>query len=241
MFDFPVQVIPVILYLCDVLISVLTSLTWATNAGLLTFATGRYVRAYVGYLSDRMDEKGRFGRRKPFVAGGYILMAISALFYAVKPSDDKMIVRIWYVATTVVFTAGSTMFGVAYSAWLVESTKDSSDYSKIFTTPVPLGNALFGILGLFVYNVMGVFASALYYIMLGSVATFLLCTKVPNEVRRTAKKDPSLIPSVRMAWRTNEFRRLFVNSTMITTAAIVSFSLTAYLLLIGFGITTMER
>lgn len=207
---------------------------------MINFAVGKYTEAYIGYVSDRLDDKSKYGRRKPFIIIGYMLMAISVVLFSIKPGNDKMVVRLWFICMRVIYTIGSTMLTVSFSAWMIESTNDTADYTKIYAIAIPIGNLVLGSMGLGLLS-MSFFCAAVLFFLVGGISTLLLCTRVPNVVRRISTAEPSLIPSLREAWRMNEFRILFVNTTLVLSMATLIFLFAGYILLTGFGIATLDR
>jgi len=80
----------------------------------------------IGFLSDRT--KTRFGRRKPWLAGGAVLMMVSAyqLFNPVPPIDN------WYLlGWSVLLWLGWTMINIPYYAWGAELSDDYNERTRI--------------------------------------------------------------------------------------------------------------
>lgn len=84
----------------------------------------------IGYLSDRTE--GRFGRRKPWLAAGALLMMISAfqLFNPMvlnSPPIDR-----WHLLTWSVFLwLGWTMINIPYYAWGAELSDNYNERTRI--------------------------------------------------------------------------------------------------------------
>ena len=84
----------------------------------------------IGYLSDRTP--GRFGRRKPWLAGGALLMMISA-FQLFNPAvlNDMPIGNIHLLAWAVLLWLGWTMINIPYYAWGAELSGDYHERTRI--------------------------------------------------------------------------------------------------------------
>ena len=77
----------------------------------------------IGYLSDRTP--GRFGRRKPWMAGGAFLMMISA-FQLFNPTvlNEMPIGSMHLLVWAVLLWLGWTMINIPYYAWGAELSDD---------------------------------------------------------------------------------------------------------------------
>ena len=84
----------------------------------------------IGYLSDRTP--GRFGRRKPWIAGGALLMMISA-FQLFNPTVlNEMPIGNWHLLTwAVLLWLGWTMINIPYYAWGAELSDDYYERTRI--------------------------------------------------------------------------------------------------------------
>jgi Na+/melibiose symporter-like transporter len=84
----------------------------------------------IGYLSDRTP--GRFGRRKPWIAGGAFLMMISA-FQLFNPTVlNEMPIGNWHLLTwAVLLWLGWTMINIPYYAWGAELSDDYYERTRI--------------------------------------------------------------------------------------------------------------
>jgi Na+/melibiose symporter-like transporter len=61
---------------------------------------------------------------------------------------------------------------------------------------------------------------------------------IPSIVHQQVAKLPPLIPSMRIASRTNEFRTIFTNRVLIGSATGIFAGAASFLFLIGFGLST---
>ena len=84
----------------------------------------------IGYLSDRTP--GRFGRRKPWMAGGAFLMMISA-FQLFNPTvlNEMPIGSMHLLVWAVLLWLGWTMINIPYYAWGAELSDDYNERTKI--------------------------------------------------------------------------------------------------------------
>lgn len=80
----------------------------------------------IGWLSDRT--KSPWGARKPWILGGAVLIATS-IFFLFQPGADATVA--YFLAWSVVFYLGWTMFELPSDAWLTEITRDYNDRSRI--------------------------------------------------------------------------------------------------------------
>ena len=84
----------------------------------------------IGYLSDRTP--GRFGRRKPWIAGGALLMMISA-FQLFNPTvlNTMPIGTFHLLGWSVLLWLGWTMINIPYYAWGAELSEDYHERTRI--------------------------------------------------------------------------------------------------------------
>jgi len=84
----------------------------------------------IGYLSDRTP--GRFGRRKPWMAGGAFLMMISA-FQLFNPTvlNELPIGAMHLLVWSVLLWLGWTMINIPYYAWGAELSDDYNERTQI--------------------------------------------------------------------------------------------------------------
>lgn len=115
----------------------------------------------------------------------------------------------------------------------MESSINSSDYRKISTLPVTIGNfcgALIGFGSLQVSPTASTIGVAIF-----AVSVILMVLFVPNELHRKTDKLPPIVPSLRIAAQTQEFRSIFFNRVLIGSATQIFTSSASLLLLIGFS------
>jgi Na+/melibiose symporter-like transporter len=95
----------------------------------------------IGYLSDRT--RGRFGRRKPWIAAGG-LVAAPAIVFAFHPGPGSG--YLWFALSYVCLTLGWTFAEIPHTAWLSEITRDYGQRSRLATyryVAGMIGTALF--------------------------------------------------------------------------------------------------
>ena len=80
----------------------------------------------IGFLSDRT--RGRFGRRKPWIAGGTGLMMLSA-FQLFNPSGA--VDNVYLLGYSVMLWLGWTMVNIPYYAWGAEISDDYNERTRI--------------------------------------------------------------------------------------------------------------
>ncbi len=80
----------------------------------------------IGYLSDRT--RGRFGRRKPWIAVGTVIMTVSAfMLFNPTPPITSGYLLLW----AVLLWFGWTMVNIPYYAWGAELSDDYNERSRI--------------------------------------------------------------------------------------------------------------
>eukprot|EP01035_Chromulina_nebulosa_P027131 gene27131-35639_t len=206
---------------------------WYLNAGFIGFVCYSIVELSSGYWADRC--KSKLGRRKPFVLAGSFLKCIACISLCNPPRDELSSTGItaWYL---LLFSLGSTGSGLSanpLTSWLMESSISSSDYRKISTLPVTIGNfcgALIGFGSLQVSPTASTIGVAIF-----AVSVILMVLFVPNELHRKTDKLPPIVPSLRIAAQTQEFRSIFFNRVLIGSATQIFTSSASLLLLIGFS------
>jgi GPH family glycoside/pentoside/hexuronide:cation symporter len=94
----------------------------------------------MGFLSDQT--RGRFGRRKPWILIGSIVLAVCIVMLFRVPKDATlMYFAIWYVLTYQAWT----LIEIPYRAWSIELTRDYHERSRI-STYVAMTTAIGGLL-----------------------------------------------------------------------------------------------
>ena len=162
---------------------------------------------------------------------------IGTLMICIPPGTSGLIVPLWYLLSSVVAAVGRGVSGNPYSTWLIESCIDNAEYRALVTIPINIGGfigALFGALLVAFIPAVAAVASVLGAL----VSTFLLVYYVPSVVHQQVAKLPPLIPSLRIASRTNEFRTIFTNRVLIQGATSIFGNAASFLILIGFNVTS---
>jgi len=80
----------------------------------------------IGRLSDRT--RGRFGRRRPWIAAGVPLMALSAFMLFV-PSEPVSLAYLFVWISAIYL--GFTLIGIPYAAWGAELSTDYRERSRV--------------------------------------------------------------------------------------------------------------
>jgi Na+/melibiose symporter-like transporter len=82
----------------------------------------------MGFISDQT--RGRFGRRKPWIFIGTILLAVCIVMLFRVPKDATlMYFAVWYIVTYQAWT----LVEIPYRAWSIELTRDYHERSRIAT------------------------------------------------------------------------------------------------------------
>lgn len=202
------------------------------NAYLLSFLASTMTQLYVGYLCDQPTDS-KYGRRKPFVIKGFALSAISLVLLTMPPSDDGTALAGWFTLFYITFGIGQATMTNPLSSWFIESSRDSQDYLRITTLCLPPALFVGGVLAIASIVSSPMIGSAVSLVF-GMIALYALVTNVPNPVVTTVEKLPEIIPSVRIAYKTPEFRMIFLNKVIEGAATGMYFSAMNYLLLVGF-------
>lgn len=97
-----------------------------------------FIDPFLGYTSDQFNS--RFGKRKPFIAVGVVVLIIS--FYAlIHPPSSYQVLWLFIFSTLVYF--GWSLVSIPYLAWSAEISTDSYE-----TTRLSSARELFAMLGL---------------------------------------------------------------------------------------------
>jgi hypothetical protein len=155
----------------------------------------------------------------------------------IPPVTSGIIVPVWYLLSAIINSAGRGISTNPFNTWIIESCKDNSEYRSLAAIPFTVGGilgALFG--GLLVAFIPAVAAVA--GVIGYGISTFLIVYYIPSVVRQHVAKLPPLIPSFRIASRTNEFRTIFTNRVLIQSATGIFGSAASLLLITGFNLGT---
>jgi len=128
---------------------------------------------------------------------------------------------------------GSGFCGNPFTAWMMESSINDSDHRKITTLPNTMGSFCGILFGFICLQISPLIASL--GAVLSSVSVYFLIVCVPNIIHHKKEKHPPIVPSVRIASRTKEFRSIFMNRVLIGSATSIFTSSASLLLLIGFS------
>ena len=210
------------------------SITWLVNVGLLGLMAENYTSIYVGYVSDKLISK--HGRRLPFVISGFFMRAVSFLLLTVPPnSDDKKSLIIWFAVFKTTSAFGKGAYNNSFSAMLIENSANEADYMKFMSVTAPIASFLGGVTGLAVTATLPLL-SAMIILIGGSISAFFLVKYSRFKETRPPEKQPDLIPSIRTACRSNEFRVIFINNVLLGSAIGIFANAAAFLNLIGFDV-----
>jgi len=88
----------------------------------------------VGVLSDRT--RSRFGRRRPWIAGGGVLFGLGSALLFFPPA--ALVGPVYLGAVLFVFYLGWTMIGVPFSAWAGEIDRDYHGRTRVVTYQLTL-------------------------------------------------------------------------------------------------------
>ena len=215
-------------------------MVWMINGLLISYVGQTATQIYVGYLGDQPSSSS-FGRRKPYVVMGYVLKAVSFFLLTIPPSKDADVLSVWFVVFYTLNAMSDAISGFPYESWLIESSRDNADYMRLKSIIFPIALFAGGVTAIVLFIYSPILCAVTYAVGTG-VCLILLIYRVPNNVVRAVEKLPDLIPSVRLAMRTLEFRQLFANNVIFSVAVGLYFAATNFLLLIGFDtIKTMDE
>ena len=156
----------------------------------------------------------------------------------IPPATSGTIVPVWYLLSSVIIAVGRGISSNPFSSWIIESCKDNREYLALSAIPFNVG----GILGIFFGSALSILFYPAVAAVIGvvglTISTFLMVHYIPSIVHRQVAKLPPLIPSFRIAARTNEFRTIFTNRVLIGSATSIFGAATGLLFLIGFNLGT---
>jgi Na+/melibiose symporter-like transporter len=122
-------------------------LVWLVNSYLLSFVCGTFATIYFGYLGDKY--KSKTGRRKPFIAFAFILRSVSFIALCLPPSQSNSNILVgWFACFYSLFTIGCSANDNPLESWMIESSRDNSDYMKYKSIVVPSSSLIGGFLAL---------------------------------------------------------------------------------------------
>lgn len=194
----------------------------------------------MGYVSDNF--RGRFGRRRPFIVLGGLLMAITMIFAWWFPTDQGEATTLLYFGVGVfAFATAQTIFSVPYGALGFEL---SSTYHG--RTRVQMGKALanriasFASPYLFPFCLLGIFGGALNGVRwLSAIVAVVLVVSVvfttlkTRERARTAATKDNFLKAILSTARCPEFLRItFIYAALLFTLG--AFGVFQYFLMIYY-------
>jgi GPH family glycoside/pentoside/hexuronide:cation symporter len=210
------------------------SLVWLYIAQLCSTITGTYTKVYVGYLSDKMETK--YGRRKPMVAMGIMLQMLSGALLCIPPNkDNNLLLSVWYVVFFVICDIGYNIATIPFSSWLLESSLNTEDYTRINAIASQIGSAFGYIIGLAILYFVEPMYSGLFNLCFGSLTLAAILHYIPSNVITKLPDMPPLIPSVRTCMSSGLFQKLFINRILIYAVVGISGSASAYITALGFN------
>lgn len=188
------------------------------NAIIFGFVIQIFAQMAVGYYSDITIT--RWGRRKPYLVGAMMWRFVIFIFLTTPPSKEGPVLTAWYTSFLGLYSLGVGTFNPPFDSWVVESSRDDADFSKIRSVANPIGGAIGAAVGFFLLFVSPVGLS-IGTAIVGVVILFFVVKYIPNKVFRTVPKTPELIPSVRISMQTTEFVKLMINSTLFSAASAI--------------------
>ena len=194
---------------------VLVPLGWIAIGIAIARALDAITDPMMGWLSDRT--KSRWGRRKPWIALGVPLCAISLVALWTPPEGiERVSAALWFGCAFIAYYLFHTIYDIPHYGLGAELTLDYNERSSLFgiragfiMAGVLLGTLLPGILdnqGLQERQVFFI-VSLLFAVML--VASYgLLLARIRERPDFVARKSNPLVPGVRRAMRNRPFRIL---------------------------------
>lgn len=198
------------------------TVTELINGFSFGFIVNFCVSLYVSTIADNLDSPR--GRRKPFVLYGVIIEIIACIMLISGLGKNTNFIGTWYLICYAIYNVGSGLVTFPLASWYVESSKDNEDYRYLMTVILPicgLTGALttIGCLVAFVNTyALFVIVFLVFYLGFAPLALYFMITRVQNKANRKSAQTPPLVPSCRLAARSNEFRRLFWSQVGFTSA-----------------------
>jgi Na+/melibiose symporter-like transporter len=218
-------------YLAAIPVSLYIPLVYSRNLGLdltdiglilmLARISDVITDPLIGYLSDRTQT--RFGKRKPWLAGGAAVMTISAWqLFAPSGGVDNWHLLIW----SMLLWLGWTMINIPYFPWGAEMSDDYNERTRITGW-----RQFFGYLGnvsvlfiptvsgeLFGYGSMpqeGLTIVGFMALVLLPVLTLIALWKVPEPTKHRAN-EPNFLISSKQMFHNGSFMLLFTGFLMLS-------------------------
>ena len=172
----------------------------------------------IGYWSDKTVT--RWGRRKPFIVMGFVLMALSQVLIWLPPVRGESLVNVAYAAAMLgIFWFGFTAAIAPYLALLPEMTQDPGERVKLSTFQAffsQVSTVINGVVVPIMIAALGFFNSALVLtlIALSVLIPFLVVVKEkPPEEIKAAKL--SLVEAVRITFTNKVFLYYLVPTALL--------------------------
>jgi GPH family glycoside/pentoside/hexuronide:cation symporter len=90
-----------------------------------------FTDAFTGVISD--NARTRWGRRRPFIFAGSILMAISMpILFLFNPDWPMGWIIFWMICATLFIFLAQTIYDVPFQAFLLESSEDTRERTRLF-------------------------------------------------------------------------------------------------------------
>jgi len=154
---------------------------------------------------------------------------------SIRISHDGGVMTAWYCLCQCIGFISFAIYETPFNSWMLESCADSAEYSQIQSKASPLAGVLGGICGILMVVISPITGAIISFVG-GSVTTYFLIYNITSVVYQKAPKQPSLIPSVRVAMKTREFQQLFANQVLIGVATGCFGSSAAFILAFQFNV-----
>lgn len=221
------------------------------NVNILWFQTGIslftivsvYSNIWISSLSDGL--KSRYGRRKPLLVVGYFLLVlvVFALSFPPDPHDPSILAG-WFILFFPLVGLAGAFTSNTLTSLLIETSASPEDYQKIAGLPGVIGMVLGGVGGL----TMVQFCTPINRLIAPTFAALgcaiflaLLFIHLPSQVNRKVPKQPPLIPSFRTCLRTQEFRTIFINETIVSIFNMINANVFNVLVIVGGLVSTNKE
>jgi len=186
-------------------------LEWIYVGGYLYLSFTTFTQLFLSRFTDNMKPNSKFGRRKPFIAIGFIILAVCIFIMCIPPDNRSTTLGIWWCLFGTVGSIGSDIMNLSLTAWLLENTDDQTDYlriaTKIKTVSQVTGHVLAITLTQYVEN--GPFIATGLYLFIGAIS-IILVFKIPNTgiTKQDIPHVPPMLPSIRIAANSSLFKSL---------------------------------
>lgn len=177
----------------------------------------------MGWLSD--NTRSRFGRRRPYMFVGSILMAaIMPFVWRFDEAWSHLWIATWFVAFGVLMSTATTLFNIPYQSLRMEMSPDYNERTSI-AMYVGVVGTIFGLISPWIWKLtqhpfftgqapgetpdtlLGIRSIAIWFsglvLVLGLVTT-LLCKERYYEKARSQKKEP-IVRSLKLTFRSRPF------------------------------------